>query len=275
MLTTCLLDKSGRLATDATCVECGHNLRGLAADGVCCECGYSVALSLRGARLASADPQWLGQVSGGVGTLTLLLPWLWLPLLWPLVVIAAWLAASPNPAAGAPARRVAWLRRHGLLAALVIVPLATWYVGPLGDWEWPEYLGLLGLMVGVFVVWLAILVPGLAVQAGLARLGRFLYWHAAAWYGAIVGLVWASFRNPLVGASSEWIVLLIALLLLIGVSGLVVIPIAMLRIWRALDSALTLASAYSRAAYLRASAPTAPPPPMSPPAPTAAPPAPH
>lgn len=47
------------------CVHCGYDLRGLDADAVCPECRTSIARSLQGDSLASADPAWLHRVCRG------------------------------------------------------------------------------------------------------------------------------------------------------------------------------------------------------------------
>jgi len=266
------LDSSGRLAADVVCVECGHTLRGLAADGACCECGQPVQLSLRGTRLANADPRWLKQVCGGIGALTMLLPWLWLPLVWPVVVAAGWNAAAPNPAAGAPTRRIAWIRRHGLLVALIVACFVTWFVGPLDGWHWRHYVTMLGAVTGVIGVWIASLTPGLSLQLGLVRQGRFLAWHAAAWCAGAIGLGWDISGTALIPAPSELAHILVhTVLVLVPASGLVVLPIALLRIWRALDTALTFARAYGNQSDVKVPPATASPlpatsPPASPPA---------
>src|SRR5262249_10880515 len=75
----------GRLAGDVFCSACGHNLRGLLPDGQCVECGLPVGWSRRGGGFLSANSEWLESLRGGIASLALLLPWMWMPLTWPFV----------------------------------------------------------------------------------------------------------------------------------------------------------------------------------------------
>lgn len=54
------------LETDAHCVGCSYNLRGLSERGLCPECGTPVALSLGGSRLRNAARGYLSTLSRGI-----------------------------------------------------------------------------------------------------------------------------------------------------------------------------------------------------------------
>jgi hypothetical protein len=86
-----------RLSADVFCVNCGHNLRGLRNDGPCAECGQPVRWSLAGSSLYFADPDWLAKVRCGAAILTVTLPWLWVPLLWPVALFGFWRVCAPAP----------------------------------------------------------------------------------------------------------------------------------------------------------------------------------
>jgi hypothetical protein len=56
---------------DVLCIACGYSLRGLSAEGDCPECGLPVEKSLRGNRLADADPGWLKRIARGQAWLSI------------------------------------------------------------------------------------------------------------------------------------------------------------------------------------------------------------
>src|SRR6266446_2518404 len=64
-------------AVGVLCITCGYNLGGLDASGKCPECGTEIQFSIRGDKLAFADPAWLRRIRRGqallsYGTLVLL-----------------------------------------------------------------------------------------------------------------------------------------------------------------------------------------------------------
>lgn len=110
----------GRLAYDVRCVSCGHNLRGLSRDGVCVECAAPIGWSIRGAAYLSTNIRWLETVRSGVATVTLLLPWIWVPLVWPWLAWGLWKLARPRPG---DADTEGMVQRPATRIALALLPL--------------------------------------------------------------------------------------------------------------------------------------------------------
>jgi hypothetical protein len=255
------LDGLGRLARDATCVRCGHNLRGLPPDGLCCECGQPVDISLSGSPLAGAEPQWLERVCAGTGLLTLLLPWLWLPLAWPVVLVAGWLAAAPNPADLPREARRSLALRSLLMIILVVPPLAAWIRdGPPATWLRADILALLALVAGLLLIWTVVLTRRLSRHVGQKGLRRAVQFLSVCWFCAI-GLLVCTAALMTQGSAST-IDDIIFPFVIVGIAavlgGLIALPIILIRLWRELDVAATLAR--SRRDRRRAHAPATPPP---------------
>ncbi|HUU95917.1 MAG TPA: hypothetical protein VM487_09255 [Phycisphaerae bacterium] len=60
-----VVDETGTVCTDRTCLKCGYNLRGLQQAGRCPECGTPVGLSIHGDLLCYAEPGYVNKLARG------------------------------------------------------------------------------------------------------------------------------------------------------------------------------------------------------------------
>jgi hypothetical protein len=251
------LDEDGRLSHDVTCAGCGHNVRGLPLDGVCGECATAVATSLTGTALLGADPRWLRAMAAGVGWLTVLLPWLWLPLAWPLVVWGAWLATTPrqNPAGG-ELRRI--LLRGGVFAAVGGVPLCL--LGVIGRYPSSQtndvLLFLLTTIAGL-IMWYALLAAHLTrvLQLRGKSIAPWLALAAVVAGPLLVG--WLSWVMELWSTAGDWPSGAGAIAILLLLITIACLPVLLVSLWRALDRVATRAADRAARPCVRLSAPAA------------------
>ncbi len=241
-------DSTGRLASDVICVFCGHNLRGLLPTGLCGECGQSVERSMRGGALANADPQWVDRLRGGTALLALALPWLWLPLAWPVVWYAGWRMTSPNPAAPAGGG----FARFGLRAMLVVLAAITPTFGfiPAGTGKSAEEVAppVIAAYAGAWLLWSVLAVSHLSdrVENGrLHRLMRLTLWACVIALG-LSAVVMGGYWLPLVltgsmGSPSVPDIAILLVVIPLGLAGLIVAPVGVFWLWRELEVAETLA----------------------------------
>lgn len=115
---------AGRVGADLMCRVCGHNLRTLPVDAVCTECGTPIRHTLAPIAFSTADEAWIRRACAGVQWLTLLLPWLWLPLTWPIALGALALVSSRRSGRSLFARPLGLLSLALMLAGLSLVILA-------------------------------------------------------------------------------------------------------------------------------------------------------
>jgi hypothetical protein len=127
---TTALDADGRITTEDPCLACGYCLRGVRPSDRCPECGAPVAWSLPMPGQAHALAPQLARLERGAAWLTVLLPWAWLPLTWPLTTIAIWLLTEPGMR-----RHAAWWIRAKTLA-IVLVATGAIFVGEAGEPLW-------------------------------------------------------------------------------------------------------------------------------------------
>lgn len=230
-------DASGRLSSDVICALCGHNLRGLAPTGVCGECGQPVEWSLRGSPFGAADPAWIGRVRWAAACLTVALPWLWLPLSWPLAYFAYWRLTSPNPSAADSGVWTSVVMRVLLFAPTIAVWIGVCLLlNPLDLWEW---LWLIPPTVALLLLFLTAAAHRLSNRPESARLRRlcrlaFCAWPLALLLFAPVPLALA--RGPF------WIPEVVIIVLgRLGVIVLLCIPAlnlaVLIGLWRALEVA--------------------------------------
>lgn len=237
------LDPTGRLGCDLACVRCAHNLRGLLPTGACGECGLPVEYSLAGTPLGAADPRWLARQRWGMATFTLALPWLWLPLAWPVAWVACWYLTAPDPSGRE--------RGEGLVVAarMVLVVLAT-VVGVmiviLIDLP-PAGVRMLTLPLAICVVGVLLATATLAVRRLVLRrisprpvsITRLLTLAWVAGTGLLAFGTLAELGLPLsAGPAADARVAGLAILLAIPI----LLPIATIRLWRELETAETLAA---------------------------------
>jgi len=237
------LDSFGRLASDRTCIGCGHNLRGLLPDGACCECGLAVDISLSGSRLAGADARWLERLTAGTGLLTSLLPWMWVPLAWPVVVVAGWWAAAPNPAGLRWERWTAGVLRGVLVISVAAPTLAACVV--VGLWRYGDLLVPLVAVTGLLLTWTVLFAFRVSGLIGLKPLRRAGATVCVGWLtGAVLVLSAVTLSVQKLPRSVADLILPLSVLGITGlVSGAILLPILLIRLWRALDLATTLACA--------------------------------
>lgn len=229
------LDPHERLAFDVGCAFCGHNLRGLPPAGRCGECGQLVDISLCGSQLVGADPRWLKRVTMGVGLLASCLPWLWCPLVYPLVLVGGWLATATNPDNRAEAATRRALLRISLLWLLTGPPLMA-FNDLLFFWSVPPAVPIF-FVAGVLIAgWIAAVTCYLSRPVGNSALARGAT-VAALVFGAspalaIGMLLWLEY----VSYAYDLVTMLLGLVsLLTGLGGVVLLGLALLGLWRELD----------------------------------------
>lgn len=211
-------------------MNCGHNLRGLRRDGRCGECGQPVVVSLVSSE--TGDAPWLAKLCRGVGTLGLLLPWLWLPLAWPLVFLGGWWATAPNPAEGPRARRSARIWR-GALALILASGVA------LAACEVPA------ATIPGLLLWQVFLLGRLARVCNRPGLKRQMWVILLLWPSAVVALASANSAQSSVAGIEGVVLALFAGLALAG-TGLLLFVILFVRIWAELDRRAAIAAAHRR-----------------------------
>jgi len=237
------LDPTGRLGCDLACVRCAHNLRGLLPTGACGECGLPVEYSLAGTPLGAADPRWLAQQRWGMATFTLALPWLWLPVAWPVAWVACWYLTAPDPSGRERGEGLIVSARIVLVVLVAVVVMMIIIVIDLplaGVWMLT-----LPLAIGIVAVFLAIAtlaVRRLALRRTTPRRLSItglltLVWVAGTSLLALGTL--AELGLPLsAGPAADARVAGLAFLLAIPI----LLPIATIRLWRELETAEALAA---------------------------------
>lgn len=237
------LDPTGRLACDLLCVRCAHNLRGLLPTGACGECGLPVEYSLAGTPLGAADPQWLARQRWGMATFTLALPWLWLPLAWPVMWLACWCLTAPDPSGRERGEGLVVVARMVLvvLVAVVGVMIVILIDLPLAG------VGMLTLplaicVVGVFLATATLAVRRLALRRISPRPVSITGLLTLAWVAGTGLLAFGTLAElglPLsAGPAADARVAGLAVLLVIPI----LLPIATIRLWRELETAEALAA---------------------------------
>jgi hypothetical protein len=254
------LDGAGRFDSDLSCVQCGHNLRGLLPTGECGECGSPVELSMGGGPLAAISLVWTGRARWGIGTMTLLLPWLWLPLVWPAAWVACWCMTEADPA---PGRRGEWIAvTMRIFLILLPVPICIWLgVALIESWPWelsthgPACL----VVTAAFLLCALLAAMRLSTRVGAKDARRMLWIVFWCWvFGPPAAMLLGLGRF---GAGSY-----VTETQVIGVLGLlallstpVLFPIALIRLWREFEAAEVLAHGGRSRINVWAGWPTSPP----------------
>ncbi len=249
------LDAHERLAIDLPCAECGHNLRGLRPGGVCVECGLPIALSRSASPLALAGPAWLARVSRGTGLAFAALPWLWLPLSWPLLLMGTWWMASADP--GSRGQREALAGATRVLVVLAVIGLGT-----LGGLVVAED-AVLPSAARIYAVLLpaGVLTELVALAAlRLVRRVRMRSWTVVlGMLGVAAGVALA--LVPMLDARQalDWLLYTVVGVLAAS-AGAMLVGICLARVWHRLDLADALALSRVRQETLRAERPAIAPP---------------
>lgn len=231
-------DEDGRIATDLLCAACGHNLRSLKPGGVCTECGSPVKWSLGDGTLRFADPRWVSAVRSGLGWVVLMLPWLWLPLTWPLFFWGLWrltARAPQDPQEWPPF----WLLavRMGPPVVLVAALASVTIVEAVRPWCNPQFARSATVLAWVAVaVLVSVAVDRLGRRSDSRRLRRLS--------SASVLLNGIAFALLVLGAANallelDFLLLIAAALLggLAAVAGVISLAIVLLAAWGELESA--------------------------------------
>lgn len=228
----------GRLDTDVYCVGCGYNLRGQLPTGVCGECAARVEWSLRGSALYFADPNWVARLRSGVAWLTLVLPWLWVPLSWPVFLIAFWRVTARAPDQRGDVNRLVPLGLRTLMLALLPIAIIGIGVAASSATAVANATARFGLL---FVGALAALVMTYAVYR-LARRGAATWFRIAcravmSVYASAAALLAGGFVNT-VGGIGLFVLDVGAFLgLVAAVLGLPVLLVVLAATWRMLAAA--------------------------------------
>lgn len=235
------VDADGRLNFDLYCVECGHNLRGLLPTGKCGECGSLVELSMGSGPLAAAPVAWINHVRWGVAAMTLLLPWLWLPLVWPVAWLACWHMTQPDPT---PGPRGEWMAVT-LRILLVLVPVAVglWLgLALIESWAWDVETHA-DACAGVAAVFLAsALLAGVRLSARVeAKRIRRLLWLVGCFWALGLPTMALVVATGTTVASDPMLVLAGLLAMLALASTVVLFPLAFALLWREFDVAGAIA----------------------------------
>jgi hypothetical protein len=171
------VDRAGYLTIDVRCAACGHNLRGLSPEGNCPECGWAVVKSLRGNRLCASSAHWVGTLRSGAGLMAAVYPWFWLPLAWPLALVAAWklTASDPNRREGRAWQPIALrvlLVPMGVASVLLVLALRAQQPRVLSD-RWAIVVGILTFAV-LLAAWTLLAISWLSSFLDNRRLRRLV-----------------------------------------------------------------------------------------------------
>lgn len=216
-------DHAGRVSSTILCVACGYNLRGLLPTGVCTECGQPVVDALRSPLTRSAAARLRQAASVLVGTL----PWLWLPLTWPVAFAAYW-KLTARDAGARTGHTLIVMARYGLFVTM----LAAW--GLLINAGHAVISLAIQATIVLLMLFSAFVVLRLNARYGTAplrRLGRFLgYAIIVAMLAAVVLVVAAA------NSTDVAIQVLLGLLALAAVlASLVAWLIALVGLWRTME----------------------------------------
>jgi hypothetical protein len=231
-------DAEGRIDADLFCATCGHNLRGLEPSGVCTECGSLVEWSLGDGTLRFADPQWVRKLRTGVTWVMLTLPWLWLPLAWPLFFWGFWrlTTRAPQERQVDAAYGLAAIRAGPpmvLVAALVSIEV----VEALQPWSAADFAQFAGALAWAIV---AVLI-GLAVRRVGRRADsrRLRGWSDASILlnGAALGLLVLGAVNAALGSDVLLLIAAAAVGGLVTATGVIPLVVMLFIAWAELESA--------------------------------------
>lgn len=243
-------DASDRLARDIGCVSCGYNLRGMTRQENCGECGGPVRWTLQGHFLYFRDPLSLEALRSACADALMLLPWVWIPLLWPLFAVSIWKLTQPDPTrrpGGDPlrsgiSRTLLTLTPCGL--GIVFLPLSVGYM-----YARAPLIGYDPLWMSLSLTLVCLLVIPLILSIVLTRIGQE---SASKWF---LRTCWAAMRLSLAGMAGL-AVLLVGLTttlstlvtsffagvgILSGALALLFTGFALAMAWRELDMATTQA----------------------------------
>jgi len=220
------------------CASCGHNLRGLDPAAVCTECGSPVKWSLGDGTLRFADPQWVSAVRSGLGWVVMTLPWVWLPLTWPLFLWGLYRLTARAPQ-DPEERPPFWLLavRAGTPVILVATLVSVTIVEIVRPWSNPQFAWYVSFLAWVAIaVLVSIAVRRLGRRADSRRLRRL---SSAAFLlnGIALALLVPAAANALLELD---VLLLIAAAVLGGLAataGVVALAIVLLIAWGELESA--------------------------------------
>jgi hypothetical protein len=193
-----------------------------------------------GSPLAAADRDWLQRVCRGVGLMTMLLPWLWLPLAWPLVVIGGWWATAANPAGP---RRGGWARptlRLLLPIILISSPTAT-YSWMRHEMLWQPHHVLFPFFATVIplLAWIVLVALMLGLEVGGRGLRKLRRVFISLWLAAVGGATLAALLDlTSLNAVADIVALLGLASAGCALGGVVLIPLLLVRLWRELDRSL-------------------------------------
>jgi hypothetical protein len=231
-------DAGGRIDADLFCSTCGHNLRGLEPSGVCTECGSLVEWSLGDGTLRFADPQWVRTVRSGVTWVTLTLPWLWLPLAWPLFFWGFWRLATPAPQerqAGATYGLAAI--RAGPPVVLVLALVSIVAVQAWRPWSGPDFAQFAMALAWVVVaVMISLALRGIGRRADSRRLGSWSV-TSIVLNGSGLGLLVLGAVNAALGLDTLLLAAAVVLGGLATVAGLIPLVVMLFAAWGELESA--------------------------------------
>lgn len=238
------LDRAGRMDFDLSCVQCGHNLRGLLPTGICGECGSLVELSMGSGPLAATSLGWIARVRWGIAAMTLLLPWLWLPLVWPVVWLACWHMTEADPSPGRRGEWVAVITR--IVLVLLPVPICIWLGVALLE-AWPltmaTHVPACLAVVAAFLLCALLAAERLSARVGARGIRRMVRLVGACWlFGppavALLGLG----LGTLGGFGDGTLAIIVGLLGVFALAAtLVLFPLALIGLWREFETAEVLA----------------------------------
>ena len=218
------MDQAGRLNCDLTCPQCGHNLRGLLPTGVCVECGHPIQRAMRSTLAYDRAAQLRRAVSG----LTIISPWLWLPLSWPVALVLYWKFAAQDPA-GRRGQMAILIARYGLFVAIPTVWMLVGYLGQSGGAaSYPLIIFLTAVMIMVATLFVAL------------RHAQDLRHRALRIVCRLALLAWIV-AAVLLALASQGGLRFVIQLSLIGLLAVLAIPIlymaSLIMLWRALEVA--------------------------------------